>query len=680
MIGLNDAFTGGSVARISPQEISRLAADVFAPDGHLQGILDLEHREGQARMAARCLDAWQEDRALFFEAGTGVGKSLAYLIPGILQAVAANRPFVVSTHTIALQEQVEQKDLPLCRNLFERIPAYHDFAGFRHAILLGRGNYLCGARLQQALKTRSELFPSDEQKELERIHDWSRVTETGLRQELSPQPLPEVWDWVQADGHACNPRNCSPKTCFFRRAREAIRKADLIIVNHSLLFALLAAGHFPTGKTPGILFPEDFMVIDEAHTLPAVASEYFGLGLSAIGLRRQLLKLYNPARRKGRGFLSAIGNPGLRQQVRGLLEDSDSWFGTLHETFLKSGRPFRLRKPEWCGNPLNLPLRDLVHGLAQCESRLDEGAQRDELEGVRRYIQAYREGINEAHTLGDPDSVYWLEPSGRKRDQVSIRSAPLDVAIPLRKRLFERQTGLLLTSATLAEGPEMDSFKAKVGGESAAAGQVSSPFDYPLQMRILVHTAAPAPSSEDGRLNTAFLVREITRFSSEIEGGSLILFTSYRDLRSVGQQLDPIFRASGRPVLCQGEGQGRSSLLRQFRDAGNALLLGTDSFWTGIDVPGPALSQVIITRLPFENPSHPLAEARAERCREQGQSPFSELTLPAALIKFRQGIGRLIRNQSDEGRLLILDSRILSKPYGSVFLDVLPHDRVERVS
>jgi len=366
--------------------------------------------------------------------------------------------------------------------------------------------------------------------------------------------------------------------------------------------------------------------------------------------------------------------------VQELADLSDSYFSALHEGFLKSGRPFRLRKAEWHGNPLNLPLRDLIHGLAKCESRLDEGAQRDELEGVRQQLQAYREGINEAHTLGNPESVYWLESSGRNQDRVHIRSAPLDVAVCLRERLFNRDTGLLLTSATLAEGPRMESFKAKVGGPDADSEQVASPFDYPLQMQIVVHTGAPGPSSEDGRLDTAFLVREIIRFAREMDGGSLVLFTSYRDLNAVGRQIEPVFRKEGRSVLCQGAGRGRSELLKEFREAGNAVLLGTDSFWTGIDVPGSALSQVIITRLPFENPSHPLAEARAERCRELGQSPFTELTLPAALIKFRQGLGRLIRKQSDEGRLVILDSRIISKPYGSLFLDVLPHDHIERVS
>jgi ATP-dependent DNA helicase DinG len=379
-------------------------------------------------MAQHTQAALEMEKALFFEAGTGVGKSLAYLLPGILQSVAAKRPFVVSTHTIALQEQIERKDLPLCRELLGKEPELQPFAGFRHAILLGRGNYLCGTRLGQALKSRTELFPSEEQQELERIAAWSKVTDTGLRQELNPPPLPEVWDWVQADGHACNNRNCTPKTCFFRKAREAVRQSNVIIVNHSLLFSLLAAGHFPTGEVPGILFPEDFMVIDEAHTLPAVATEYFGLQLSALGLRRQLLKLYQPKGRRARGLLVKNGNPGLRNQVMALTEGAEAFFSSVRENFLKVGRPMRLQKPEWHPNPLNVPMRDLIHALRQVENRMPEGAERDELTGVRRSLQAYREGINEVIQLSDPESVYWLETSGRKGDLVHLRSAPLDVA------------------------------------------------------------------------------------------------------------------------------------------------------------------------------------------------------------------------------------------------------------
>lgn len=679
MIGLNDPYANTANDEPSFPDTGELISRLFSAGGLLQANLGLDHRPEQAAMAAQTHASWDVDEPLFFEAGTGVGKSLAYLIPGIIKSVTCKRPFVVSTHTIALQEQIEQKDLKLCRELFKSCQELAPFTGFRHAVLLGRGNYLCGARLTQALKSKTELFPSNEQTELARISEWAKTTQTGLIQELDPQPMPEVWDWVHADGHACNNRNCSPKTCFFRKAREAVRQANVIVVNHSLLFALLSAGHFPTGNVPGILFPEDFMVIDEAHTLPSIATEYFGLRLSAYGLRRQLLKLYQRRKPKARGLLARQGNPGLRNQVMALTEGAEHYFKAIHEAFLSTHKLMRLQTPGWHPNDLDVPLRDLVHGLTQLENRLEEGSERDEFTGARRSLQAYREGINEIIELGDPESVYWLEAGGQQADKVYLRSAPLDVAGPLRERLFARDTGLLLTSATLAEGPSMDSFKNKVGATGILSEQVASPFDYPMQMEILIHASAPEPSAEDGRLNVQFLARQIESAALSIDGGTLALFTSYRDMLAVRKEIESTCLKAGRPLLCQGTGISRSQMLESMKQHGNAILLGTDSFWTGVDVPGQALSQVIITRLPFENPSHPVLEARSERCRQKGNSPFAELTLPAALIKFRQGIGRLIRKHTDEGRLLILDSRILTKQYGHLFLDVLPHDRFRKL-
>jgi ATP-dependent DNA helicase DinG len=677
MYGINESFEaagGEALVACLPDLVER----VFKRDGALQAVLGLDHRPEQARMAQRTIAAWMEDQALFFEAGTGVGKSLGYLVPGLMRAIASNRALVVSTHTIALQEQIENKDLAICRRLFSTVPALRGFADFRHALLLGKNNYLCGTRLRQALEARQELFPSGEQKELERIAAWAAQTQSGLRHELSPEPLPEVWEWIQADGHACNSRNCNPRTCFFRKAREAIREANLIIVNHSLFFSLLAAGHFPGQQSAGILFSKDFVVLDEAHCIPAVATEHFGLRLSGLGLKRQLMKLYQAGRRKHRGLLTRVGDPGLRNAVLALTEATDIVFGAIKDTFLAENSLFRLQAPDWFDNALDLPLRDLIHGLSKCESRIPEGPQRDELEGLRLSLQAYREGLNEMAQLADPKGVYWLESAGVKGTLVHLRSAPLDVAPVLRERLFKRETGILLTSATLAEGPDMDSFARKVGAPEVDREQVLSPFDYPLQMEILVH--AKAPDIRDGQLDIAFLSNEILRHSVAWEGGTLVLFTSYRDLNEVRRRIENACRDAARPLLWQQSGVSRSALVQRFAKVGNGILLGTDSFWTGVDVPGKALSQLIITRLPFDNPSHPVAAARAEDCRERGVSSFNEITLPAALIKFRQGIGRLIRSHEDEGRLVILDSRILHKSYGHLFLDVLPHGQFKRFS
>ncbi|NBD39040.1 MAG: ATP-dependent DNA helicase, partial [Verrucomicrobia bacterium] len=528
MIRLNEAMDPHSGAEPPRLDVVAAIRRIFAQGGLLEQHLGLQFRPQQAEMAIATAAAMAGEQTLFAEAGTGVGKSLAYLLPGLLQAVSAKRPFLVSTHTIALQQQIETKDLPLCRKLFATDPVLKECAGFRHTVLLGRANYLCGTRLRQALETRTELFPSAQQEELQRIADWAEQSVTGLRQELEPPPDPEVWDWVHADAHACNQRNCTTDACPFRRARAAIRRAHLVIVNHSLLFALLAAGQSPEASVPGVLLPEDFVVLDEAHVLPAVATDYFGQRISEEGLRRQLQKLFHLRRGKRRGLLPSLRAHDLCLAVQKVQERADSFFEEVRTTFLRSGRPFRFREPEWMENPVDTALRQLLHGLARREERLEEGPRRDELEGVRKRLQGYRDGMAEVLQLGDPESVYWTEAGGRKGSIVHLRSAPLSVAEPLRRALFSRRTSAVLTSATLAEGADMTSFQERVGAPDTEARRVASPFDYSLQMEILLHTSAPEPNSADHSLCTDFLATEIGILAGQMEGGSLVLFTSYR--------------------------------------------------------------------------------------------------------------------------------------------------------
>jgi ATP-dependent DNA helicase DinG len=482
-------------------------------------------------MAQRTAVAWLVDEALFFEAGTGVGKSLAYLIPGLVHALQSERPLIVSTHTIALQEQILNKDLPLCKQLFRAVPELQEYADFKPALMLGKANYLCGTRLRSALARKLELFPDAQQLELTRIADWARYSQTGLRKELDPPPDWNVWEWVQADAEACNRRNCTAETCAYRRAWEQLRTAHVIVVNHSLLFSLLAAGHFPGNDVPGILLPGDFLVLDEAHTVAAVATDYLGMRLNEAGLSRQLNKLYNRSGGRARGLLARHGDPGLRAQVGALQQSAAVFWSALRQRYLSGGRPFRMRVADWAENPLDQPLRELIHGLQQVESRLPEGSTQDELIGVRRQLDAFRCGLIEAIGLADSGNVYWLE-SGQ-RSTVELRSAPLDIAGALGERLFRRRTGVLLTSATLAEGSSMDSLKRRLGAPHAASQQERSPFDYPLQMGILLHGHAPTPGEENHTLDSIFLAKEILRLVDEIEGGTLVLFTSYRDLLAV---------------------------------------------------------------------------------------------------------------------------------------------------
>jgi ATP-dependent DNA helicase DinG len=307
----------------------------------------------------------------------------------------------------------------------------------------------------------------------------------------------------------------------------------------------------------------------------------------------------------------------------------------------------------------------------------DERAQ-DELRDHRRRILGYRDAINGFITFAEDDHVQWLERGGKKGQIVTLRSAPLDVAPYLRKHVFQRSTAAVLTSATLSDGSRMESFQEKVGAQSAEASIVNSPFDYEANCRIYIASDAPQPEPGQGRLDLDYLANMICWCARRVEGGTLVLFTSHFDLRQVRERTEAFFQKINRPLFTQGHQMARTEITRQFATAGNGVLFGTDSFWTGVDIPGPALSQVIIARLPFENPGHPVSEARSEYIRARGGNPFTEMTIPDALVKFRQGIGRLIRRHEDQGNIVVLDSRILNKPYGARFLEALPVQRYER--
>ena len=685
MIGLNEGFSGPTPPpqREQPGEmlqLPRLVERLFSRTGPLVKELGLEHRPEQSQMALAVAQSIVANQPLLFEAGTGVGKSLAYLLPSLVFAQMAERTCVVSSHTIALQEQIMHQDLELCRRLFKQLPALHPYADFKVSLLLGRGNYLCGTRLARAIETKVELFPTEQMKELERISDWANTTEMGLLQELNPTPSSEVWEWVNADSHACNKRNCSPDTCFYRRALEKVRKSHLVIVNHALLFALIGAGAQPGGERRGVLFPDDFTVLDEAHRVPAVAAEHFGIRLSSYGFDRLMGRLYSTkgSGKKAHGLLALMGNDALRASVRRCRTAGTNFFAQIDLDQLSKQDIVRCHRTGWADNNLLEPLSELLKGLGDLYNRLEDGPMRDEIKGARSQVNATLASLKECLELADESSVYWIERTGKRKATIALRSAPIDVAPLLRDHLFRRQTSVTLTSATLAEGSSMASFQGKVGADGVYGEQVYSPFDYNRNAAIYIASDAPAPSRANARLDVDYLADMIAYCSLKFRGGTLVLFTSYRDLRAVAEIIQPQLERAGRLCLQQGRDGSRQFLARQMKEAGNAVLFGTESFWTGIDVPGPALSQVIITRLPFDNPSHPIAQAKSEYCLARGGQPFQELTLPEAVIKFRQGIGRLIRRKTDRGTLTLLDSRVLDRPYGREFLSVLPKKDFKR--
>lgn len=674
MISLNEGDGAPAV------DVRQLTAGIFSDGGVLCGALQLEHRPEQERMAHAVAAAFADDRPLLCEAGTGVGKSLAYLLPGIIFATARRRQLVVSTHTISLQEQLEAKDLPLCRRLFEAVPSLQPFAGFRTALLVGKSNYLCTTRLAQALRDRTELCASAGQLELQRIAAWAPAAKDGLRHELHPAPDPEIWDLVNADSGACSRRHCDPATCPYQRARARIDAAQVLIVNHSLLFSLLNVGNL-AGRdgVRGVLRPDDFVVLDEAHTVPEVATDHTGTHLSNVGLDRLLKSLYHPTRRKG--LLARQGGAGDQQAVVDTLEASAVFFEYLRAKLLAEQPIVRLRSPDAAEPLLDPPLVNLINRVGTLASRLPDGSPpRDELLDKLERLKGYRAEITRWLGLAEPDYVYWLERGGRHQSNVTLRAAPLDVAPYLRDNVFRRETAVVLTSATLTVGGTIEPFQQRAGAGGTTTVVEASPFDFERNMRVYVAEDMAAPNAQDARLDLEALADYVGFCTLRPAGGSLVLFTSHADMGRIAERLGPAYAEAGRPFFLQGRDGSRTELTRRLRAAGNGVLFGTDSFWTGVDIPGRAVSQVVITRLPFDPPTHPVAEARAERIRERGGNPFSELTLPDALMKFRQGIGRLIRSQTDRGVVTILDARVLTKSYGRDFLGSLPVREITRLS
>jgi len=673
VIGINENFSNLP----SVTDLISLTSRIFAEDGWMTSVLGLEHRPEQEQMALATAQAFSQNLPLLFEAGTGVGKSLAYLLPAIIKSIEEKRPCIVSTHTISLQEQVQQKDLQLCRHLFSKVPELEPYAGFKSTVLVGKGNYLCPGRLAQAIANKTDLFPSAQQNDLQRVLDWSYKTNTGILQELNPPPSGEVWDWVNADGSGCSRKHCSPYDCHYQKARAQMRASQVIVVNHSLLFALINAGGFNVGSQ-GILLPNDFAVIDEAHTMPEVATQHFGLRISSYGLDRQLKMIFNPKRKTG--LLKRLGNEYDRLRIKDAIEASEQFFGFIRERLLQKQAVVRLREEGWTEPTLNVPLKAVVDSLEKIANQLDDGRLRDDVQEHKGKVNAYYNDIRRFINLAEEEHVHWLERGGRKGQIVNLRTAPIDVAPDLRETIFRRKTSAILTSATLAVASQIEPFQRKVGAEEEEAHIVNSPFDFNRNMRIYIASDIPQPSPRDTRLAIDSLINYIRFCSLEVSGGSLVLFTSYSDMNKVANELESVFLKENRPFFVQGRDFNRTEMTERFRESKNGILFGTDSFWTGVDVPGPALSQVILTRLPFDVPTHPITEAKSEWIRNNGGNPFADLNLPEALIKFRQGIGRLIRNKEDRGIITILDSRILFKSYGRQFLESLPKNHFEQLT
>ncbi len=615
------------------------SSEILAADGPLaQHIPGFAPRQPQQEMAMAVEQAIANSSVLIAEAGTGTGKTFAYLVPALL----SGEKVIISTGTKNLQDQLFHKDLPVVRDALG-VPV-------TVAMLKGRGNYLCTHRLDLA-EEQGRFTSRTQVDQLLRIRSWSGRTRTGDTSEMSdvPEDAP-VWSMVTSNTDNCLGQECPDfSDCHVMRARRKAQEADVLVVNHHLLFADMALRESGFGE---ILPSANALILDEAHQLPDVATSFFGQSVTG----NQLLEL---ARDTISEDLQEAG------EDKSLQNQADKLQKAVQDMRLAFG-PEQRRAP-WRGIAEQSAMQEAVaklhEVLRELQQLLEPQAQRGK--GLENCLKRSVELLDRfTHLTGDsPDEhIHWFETYKRS---FSLHLTPLNIADIFRGKVQQQKIAWVFTSATLAVGTGFDYFSSRMGLSDAETCRWDSPFDYPRQAVLYVPQQMPSPTAQNYTEAVLERALEVIRLS---QGRAFILFTSHRALQWAAQQLRDKLDY---PLLVQGE-MPRSRLLERFRELGNAVLLGTSSFWEGVDVRGEALSCVIIDKLPFASPGDPITEARIEALRARGGNPFMEFQLPEAVLTLKQGAGRLIRDDKDRGTLVLCDPRLLSKPYGRLFLDSLP--------
>ena len=702
-----------------PEEATRIDPRAVEHDLGPHGAIAREHlryedRASQREMAATIARVYNDGGIGLLEAGTGVGKSLGYLVPALRWAAANGERTIVSTNTINLQEQLVGKDLPFLAKALNDQPV-------RFALLKGWRNYVCRVRLEQATSGAAHLFDEGMANEVAALQAWVERTDDGSLADLPTPPRPEVWDEVSAEPDVCTRVKCSYfEDCFLFKARRAAAQADVIVVNHHLLLADLAVRRVAQNWDDAAVLPAySRLVVDEGHHLEDAATAHLGATVT----RRALVRLVNRLDRRGKGLLPLLSmrlsaskdllstasldlvEQRLAPAVHSLRDKSSLLFDLLDLFIQESGQPVVRLTHAFASHPiwkagLSVALEDtlgaieLLHeGLRLVRERIEGSTKLDEalapllneMRSVTRRLQGAGDGLRRALAPPpDDDSVRWMEVRGRERS-VAVSSVPLDLAPILREDLFRRLDSAIVTSATLTASSgqvadvarRFDFLSARLGLTDPdlrpTTAVFDSPFHYDAQSLLAIPSDVPAPNTDaDGHRRA--VTRIVLDVAEASDGGLFVLFTSHREVRQLASEL----RARGIerrwPLLVHGE-ESRDTLLVRFRDAGKAILLGTASFWEGVDVPGDALRGLVIAKLPFRVPTEPVTAAQCEAIEARGGDPFTEYMLPHASLRLKQGFGRLIRTSTDRGVVVIADPRIVTKRYGRGLLEALPPAR-----
>lgn len=633
--------------------------EIFSEQGCLKKCLpSFEKRPQQIEMAEVIQKAIEANKNLLVEAPTGIGKSIAYLVPFISWCKENKTKVLISTYTKTLQEQLTKKDIPFLKRCLD--------IDLKYALCVGSENYLCRRRLEEVWQ--HSLFDSKEEiKEFDRLSKWAKNTDTGLRMDLDFEPSDEAWAKVCREPDLCFPKFClyrENSECFYTKAKKIEAKADILVANHFLFFTNLAS-------KDRILPKYDAVVLDEAHNIEEAATKYLGIEISNFSVKFLLDRIFNE--KNGKGLLSRIPELNnetlslLVNQVREVKKSSEQFFNLILDEFGSDKSTKRIRANNSLKNLMFQPLTDLYEKLITIP--INDAMISEETKAFANKCLSLRNTISTFLEQGFPDYVYWIEIIPRKKNiKVELHAVPIDISNILNKELFSKTKPIVLTSATLTVNKSFSFIKERLGINDCLELLLDSPFDYKKQTLLYIEGNLPDPFYEpfEYKENVISKIEELIKIT---KGRTFILFTSYELLKKANKILKINFEEL--QLISQGEMQ-RWQMIENFKKGEIDILLGTNTFWQGVDVPGKALECVIIPKLPFSVPNEPITEAKMEHLANQGKDPFIYYSLPIAIIRLKQGFGRLIRTKNDRGVVAILDPRIKTRYYGRWFIESLP--------